>query len=38
MTNETRYVASGRHVMKDYVEVADGEQMRGEAFPLVYQS
>jgi phytanoyl-CoA hydroxylase len=37
MTDETRYVASGRHVMQDYVEVGDGEQLRGDAFPLVYQ-
>lgn len=36
MTDETRYVASGRHVMQPYVTVSDGEQMRGEAFPLVY--
>ena len=37
MTDETRYVASGRHVMKSYVEVADGELLRGAHFPLVYE-
>ncbi len=36
MTEETRYVASGRHVMKTYVEVEDGEVMQGKHFPLVY--
>jgi ectoine hydroxylase-related dioxygenase (phytanoyl-CoA dioxygenase family) len=36
MTQETRYVASGNHVMKPFVEVADGEIMRGKAFPRVY--
>ncbi len=36
MTGETRYVASGEHVMKQYVEVGDGEQLRGEYFPQVY--
>jgi ectoine hydroxylase-related dioxygenase (phytanoyl-CoA dioxygenase family) len=36
MTEETRYVASGNHVMKPFVEVADGEMMRGEAFPRIY--
>lgn len=36
MTNETRFVASGEHVMKPFVEVNDGEQMRGEHFPQVY--
>lgn len=36
MSQETRYVASGEHVMKSFVEVADGEPMQGDAFPLVY--
>lgn len=36
MTNETRFVASGQHVMKPFVEVADGEVMKGEHFPLVF--
>ena len=37
MTNETRFVASGNHPMKPFVEVADGEVMRGDHFPLVWQ-
>jgi len=37
MTDETRYVASGGHLMKPFVEVADGEVMQGKHFPLVYQ-
>jgi ectoine hydroxylase-related dioxygenase (phytanoyl-CoA dioxygenase family) len=37
MTQDTRYVAGGEHVMKRFVEVADGELMQGEHFPLVYQ-
>jgi phytanoyl-CoA hydroxylase len=37
MTNETRYVAKGNHVMKQFVEVNDGEVMKGEAFPMVYE-
>ena len=36
MTGETRYVAAGHHVMKNYVTVADGEILRGDAFPLVF--
>lgn len=36
MTNETLFVASGEHVMKEFVNVGDGEQMRGEHFPQVY--
>ncbi len=36
MTNETRFVASGDHCMKPFVEVADGEVMRGKHFPLVW--
>ena len=37
MTEETRYVASGNHTMKPFVEVGDGELMRGEHFPLVWE-
>jgi ectoine hydroxylase-related dioxygenase (phytanoyl-CoA dioxygenase family) len=37
MTEETRYVASGEHIMKRFVEVADGEMMQGEHFPLVWE-
>ena len=38
MTQDTRYVASGNHVMKPYVEVQDGELLKGEYFPQVYSS
>jgi phytanoyl-CoA hydroxylase len=37
MTNETRFVESGNHPMKLFVEVADGEMMRGAHFPLVWE-
>lgn len=36
MTQETRYVAAGNHVMKPFVEVADGEKLQGSAFPRIY--
>lgn len=36
MTEEARFVASGEHVMKQFVEVEDGELMKGEHFPLVW--
>jgi len=36
MTDETRFVASGNHPMKPYVEVADGELLQGQAFPKVW--
>lgn len=36
MTAETRYHAAGEHVLKPFVEVADGEVLRGEKFPLVW--
>lgn len=36
MTQDTRYVANGEHVMKQFVEVDNGEKMQGEHFPLVY--
>jgi len=36
MTQDTRYVASGNHPMKDFVEVQDGELLKGKAFPQVY--
>lgn len=36
MTEETRFVASGNHPMKPFVEVQDGELLRGKAFPKVY--
>ncbi|MCA1595527.1 MAG: phytanoyl-CoA dioxygenase family protein, partial [Chloroflexi bacterium] len=37
MTNETRYVASGDHVMKQFVSLSDGEMMQGDHFPVVWQ-
>lgn len=37
MTQETRYDASGNHVMKPFVTVADGERLAGEHFPLVWE-
>ena len=36
MTEESRFVASGEHPMKEFVEVEDGELMEGEHFPLVW--
>lgn len=36
MTQDTRYVASGEHIMKPYVTVADSEFLTGESFPQVY--
>ena len=36
MTGETRYVADGNHIMKPFVEVADGEPMDGPHFPKVW--
>jgi hypothetical protein len=36
MTQDTRYVASGEHVMKPLVTVADGEKLEGDAFPRIY--
>lgn len=36
MSEATRYVASGSHPMKPFVEVADGEVMRGKHFPQVW--
>ena len=38
MTEETRYDANGNHVMKPFVEVADGEQFAGGHFPLVWDN
>ena len=36
MTEETRYVESGNHLMKPFVGVSDGEVMAGEHFPVVW--
>ena len=37
MPGGTRFVASGTHVMKKFVGVADGEELSGEHFPVVWQ-
>jgi ectoine hydroxylase-related dioxygenase (phytanoyl-CoA dioxygenase family) len=36
MTGETRFEAAGQHVMKQFINVGDGEFLKGEHFPLVY--
>jgi phytanoyl-CoA hydroxylase len=36
MTEKTCFVASGNHMMKRFVEVADGQKLEGEHFPLVW--
>ena len=36
MTQDTRYVASGDHIMKPYVTVQDNDILQGEYFPKVY--
>ena len=36
MPEHTKYVASGDHIMKAYVEVADGEMLAGASFPRVF--
>jgi ectoine hydroxylase-related dioxygenase (phytanoyl-CoA dioxygenase family) len=36
MGDDTRYVSSGEHPMKPFVTVADGAQLAGDTFPLVY--
>jgi ectoine hydroxylase-related dioxygenase (phytanoyl-CoA dioxygenase family) len=36
MTEQTRYKASGDHLMKKFVTVQDGAKLEGPAFPLVY--
>ena len=38
MTDETRYVAAGDHIMKRFVNVADGEVLSGLSFPLVWSA
>lgn len=37
MTDQTRYVASGEHPMKPFVEVADGEVVSGKHFPIIWE-
>ena len=36
MTEQTRYVATGNHVMKQFVTVADGAPLTGDHFPRVW--
>lgn len=36
MTQDTKFVESGDHVMKQFVHVSDGESITGDHFPLVY--
>ncbi|MEX0885933.1 MAG: phytanoyl-CoA dioxygenase family protein [Phycisphaeraceae bacterium] len=38
MNERTRYTAAGNHLMKPYIEVADGQPLEGDAFPLVYNA
>lgn len=35
--DDAKFVESGRHVMKQFITVADGEKMQGDAFPVVYR-
>lgn len=37
MTEKTTYHAAGDHIMKEFVTVADGAKLEGDAFPLVYR-
>lgn len=37
MTEETFYIQSGDHVMKQFVRIPDGQKLEGEAFPLLYE-
>jgi phytanoyl-CoA hydroxylase len=37
MTGETYYIASGNHVMKPFVQVADGAKLEGPRFPLLWK-
>jgi len=36
MTGDTRYVASGEHLMQAFIEGGDGEKVQGEKFPQVW--
>jgi ectoine hydroxylase-related dioxygenase (phytanoyl-CoA dioxygenase family) len=36
MSEDTRFAAAGNHVMKQFIGVPDGDQLVGEAFPVVY--
>ncbi len=37
MTERTTYDESGEHVMKEYINVNDGEKVSGDYFPLVWR-
>jgi ectoine hydroxylase-related dioxygenase (phytanoyl-CoA dioxygenase family) len=37
-TEQTKYVGTGTHVMKQFVTVNDGETLTGDTFPLVWSS
>ena len=37
MSERTTYYAAGNHPMKPFITVGDGEQLVGDAFPLVWQ-
>jgi ectoine hydroxylase-related dioxygenase (phytanoyl-CoA dioxygenase family) len=37
MADDTRFEAGGQHIMKQYVTVADGAKLEGDAFPVVYE-
>jgi len=36
LTEQSRYLGTGNHVMRPFVKVADGEVLKGDAFPLVW--
>lgn len=38
MGDQTHYNASGNHVMKRFVNVSDGQPLRGDAFPLLWSA
>jgi len=38
LTDQSRYIAGGNHCMHSFVDVADGEVLKGEAFPLVWSA
>ncbi len=37
MTEETRYVPGGSHVMEQFIQSPAGEELQGEMFPLAWQ-
>jgi ectoine hydroxylase-related dioxygenase (phytanoyl-CoA dioxygenase family) len=36
LTEQSRYVAGGNHIMRQFVKVADGEVLTGDAFPVIW--